>query len=50
MKNMHLYLILAVISIAAFKSADFLTDEELGGILCGNAERFLGLEGICEPL
>jgi hypothetical protein len=37
-------------TITAFQSADFLTEEELGGILCGNAERFLNTEGVCEAL
>jgi predicted TIM-barrel fold metal-dependent hydrolase len=37
-------------TIEAYRSAEFLTEDELGGILCGNAERFLDLEGICEPL
>jgi hypothetical protein len=35
-------------SIAAYSSADFLTDEELQGLLCGNAERYLRLEGVCQ--
>jgi predicted TIM-barrel fold metal-dependent hydrolase len=33
--------------VAAYASADFLSREELGGILCGNAERFLALRGVC---
>jgi len=35
-------------SIEAYSSADFLTSEELQGILCGNAERYLRMEGICQ--
>jgi hypothetical protein len=34
-------------SLEAYRSADFLSAEELNGILCGNAERFLGLPGTC---
>ena len=35
-------------TIEAYSSAGFLTDEELQGILCGNAERYLRMEGICQ--
>jgi len=34
-------------SLEAYRSADFLSDDELSGILCGNAERFLDVAGIC---
>ena len=34
-------------SLDAYRSADFLSDEELSGILCGNAERFLRLPETC---
>lgn len=35
-------------TIDAYSSADFLTDEELQGILCGNAERYLRMNGVCQ--
>lgn len=35
-------------SLEAYRSADFLSGEELDGILCKNAERFLGMEGVCK--
>lgn len=35
-------------TIEAYQSAEFLTTEELGGIFCDNAARFLGKEGVCE--
>jgi predicted TIM-barrel fold metal-dependent hydrolase len=37
-------------TIEAYSSADFLTEEELQGILCGNAERYLRMEGVCQAL
>ena len=36
-------------TIKAYRSADFLSAEELNGIFCGNAERFLDMEGVCTP-
>ncbi len=35
-------------SLESYRSADFLSKEELNGIMCGNAEEFLNLEGICD--
>ena len=35
-------------AIEAYSSADFLTERELEGILCNNAERFLGRREVCE--
>lgn len=35
-------------SLEAYRSADFLSVAELDGILCKNAQRFLGLEGVCK--
>jgi uncharacterized protein len=34
-------------AVTAFTSADFLSPAELDGVLCGNAERFLRLSGVC---
>jgi hypothetical protein len=34
-------------TLAAYRNADFLTAEELGGIECRNAQRFLGLKDVC---
>lgn len=36
------------ISVAAFQSADFLTQDELDGIFCENAARFLGEPELCQ--
>jgi hypothetical protein len=35
-------------TVEAYRSVEFLTEGELGGILCNNAERFLRMEGVCE--
>jgi hypothetical protein len=35
-------------SFAAYEAADFLTDRELAGIFCKNAERFLRRKNLCE--
>jgi hypothetical protein len=35
-------------TIAAYRSADFLSKDELEGIMCKNAERFLNKKNICE--
>jgi predicted TIM-barrel fold metal-dependent hydrolase len=32
---------------AAYESADFLSERQLQGIFCNNAERFLRLKGYC---
>jgi hypothetical protein len=34
-------------AFAAYESADFLTDQQLEGIFCKNAERFLRKRGVC---
>ena len=36
-------------AFAAYESAEFLSEQQLQGIFCGNAERFLRLKGYCEP-
>ena len=35
-------------AFAAYESAEFLSERQLRGIFCGNAERFLRLKGYCE--
>jgi hypothetical protein len=35
-------------TLAAYRKADFLTADELSGIECRNAQRFLGLEDVCD--
>jgi hypothetical protein len=34
-------------AFAAYESAEFLSDKQLEGIFCKNAERFLRKRGIC---
>ena len=34
-------------TIAAYESADFLSDKEMAGVMCRNAARFLGLKRAC---
>jgi hypothetical protein len=34
-------------SLEAYRSADFLSKDELDGILCANAQEFLAMSGIC---
>ena len=35
-------------AFAAYESAEFLSDQQLAGIFCKNAERFLRKRGVCE--
>jgi len=35
-------------ALAAYESAEFLSEAQLEGILCKNAERFLGRKGLCD--
>jgi len=35
-------------SFAAYEAADFLTERELAGIFCGNAQRFLRRKNLCD--